>query len=180
MAGGAPNILWVMVPIKTLSNQRPTLNLLSYKNVKNVNLLAGLSFLSNLNLRWFPLTNQINLQSFSISCQESKTIQLHKKEEERGEFLCFSFDLFARGGGWEGWEHMWSDSQGPLFSLWWVVLSKVIFHRRKLSLWYFPLCAEYLQRFSVCRQIGPLVSVGAEAPALHCSQSVIIPTVEWS
>ena len=48
MAGGSSNILWAMVPIKTLSNQRPTLNLLSYKNVKNVNLLAGLSFLPNL------------------------------------------------------------------------------------------------------------------------------------
>ena len=47
MAGGSPNILWAMVPIKTLSNQRPTLNLLSYKNVKNVNLLAGLSNLKD-------------------------------------------------------------------------------------------------------------------------------------
>ena len=34
------------------------------------------------------------------------------------------------------------------------------FSRRKLCRVYFTLCAEYLQRFSVWRQSGPLVSVG--------------------
>ena len=45
MAGGSSNILWVMVPINFI---KPTPNpklVIFFKNLKNVNLLAGLSFL---------------------------------------------------------------------------------------------------------------------------------------